>query len=267
MFPLLLFIKLLKIKLIYWGHGIDLLDKKAYWLKRYAYIFEHSISDAIILYAPHLQKNISRNFNKKTFVANNTLYFDNYKIENLNKNQVLSRYGIDTKTNIICMGRMQKRKRIDNLFEAFSLLKRDDIGLIFVGPDDEKILKDLSGNNIYKLPPIYDSKRLELLSAADIFCIPGAIGLGIVDAFYCGVPIVTEEGDMSPEIMYLKDGINCYIVPRNNIQMLAKKLQVLADNIELRMNFSQAAKHEVMTNGHIDKMCEGFLKALQYVWK
>lgn len=265
MFPLMILIKLLKIKLIYWGHGVDLLGKKAIKLKYCAYSFEHWISDAIILYALHLKKNINSRYHPKIFIANNTLCFNDYQIKYVNKEEVLARYEIKSKINIICMGRMQKRKRLDHLFKAFTSLGRDDIGLIFVGPDDEDALKDINGKNIYNLPPIYSNERLDLLTAADIFCIPGAIGLSIVDAFYCGLPILTEEGDVSPEIMYLKDGINCFVVPQNDIIMLKEKLFLLIDDLPLRARFSLAAKEEIRINGNIDLMCKGFSDALQYV--
>lgn len=265
MFPLLMFVKLLKKKIIYWGHGIDLLGKKATWLKYFAYSFEHWISDAIILYGDHLKVNISRKFHNKIFIANNTLNFTDYKVKYSNKDEVLLKYNIKTRINIICMGRMQRRKRLDHLIKAYALLDRDDVGLIFVGPDDEGVLRDINGKNIYKIPPIYDDERLDLLSAADIFCIPGAIGLSIVDAFYCGLPIVTEEGDLSPEIMYLKDGINGFAVKRDDIRTLTEKLCLLLNNDLLRKKFSEAAKKEIRTNGHMDIMCKGFSAALRYV--
>ena len=38
---------------------------------------------------------------------------------------------------------------------------------------------------------------------------PGLIGLGILDAFACGLPVITTEIDIhSPEIEYLEDGEN-----------------------------------------------------------
>lgn len=265
MLPLLIFIKILNKKTIYWGHGIDLLGTKATLLKYPAYYFEHWVSDAIILYGDHLKDNISRKFHNKTFIANNTLNFCDYKFKYANKDDVLLRYNIKTKINIICMGRMQRRKRLDHLIKAYALLDRDDVGLIFVGPDDEGILKNIKSKNIYKIPPIYGNERLDLLSAADIFCIPGAIGLSIVDAFYCGLPIVTEAGDVSPENMYLKDGINSFIVPRNDIELLTAKLGLLVENTSLRTKLSIAAREEITTNGNMDRMCNGFSEALGFV--
>ena len=265
LFPILLLTKILRKKAIYWGHGVDLLGKRFIRLKYFFYSIEHWLSDAIILYGEHLRKNMKSKFKNKIFIANNTLHFNNYPIIPENKGFILSKYNITTSKNIICMGRMQKRKRLDHLFRAFELLNRRDVGLILVGPDSDGILKDFYGDNIYKLGPIYGSEMLDLLSAADVFCLPGAVGLSIVDAFYCGLPIVTEDGDASPEIMYLKDGINGFVVPRGDVHQLAEKLQLLLDDAALMDKFSRAAKNEISTNGHIDNLCRGFTDALRYV--
>lgn len=267
LFPLLLWLKLSNRKFIYWGHGIDLLGKRFTRLKYLAYCIEHWISDAIILYGDHLRMNVKSRFQNKIFIANNTLNFDNYHLDPSTRGNILTQHKITTRKNIICIGRMQKRKRLDHLYNAFALLDRKDVGLIFVGPDQDGILQSINGENVFKIPPIYGNERLDLLFASDIFCLPGAIGLSIVDAFYCGLPIVTEDGDMSPEIMYLKDGINGFIVPQGDIKQLAAKLNILLTDDILREKFSQAAKKEIMTNGHIERMCAGFLNALHYVAK
>lgn len=264
LFPILLLIKILRKKAIYWGHGTDLTSKKNMWLKNFLRSIEHGLSDALILYGEHLKKYVKSKYHYKTFIANNTLYFNNYNNNSSNKNICLSKYNITTTKNIICMGRMQRRKNIEDLFKAFALLNRRDFGLILAGPDIDGILKDIQGDNIYKLGPIYGDERLDLLSESDVFCLPGAVGLSIVDAFYCGLPIVTEDGNVSPEIMYLKDGINGFVVPQGDIHQLADKLCLLLEDEELRERFSCAAKMEINTNGHIDMMCKGFAAALRF---
>ncbi len=162
------------------------------------------------------------------------------------------------------MGRMQKRKRLDVLGKALALMNRPDIGLILVGPDTEGILDEIEGSNIYKLGPIYGHKKFDLLSASDIYCLPGAVGLSIIDAFHCGLPFVTEEGDESAEIMYLRNGINGFVVQRGDIEELAQKLLLLIDNDALRKRFSEAAKKEIQENASIEKLCAGFRDALYY---
>jgi glycosyltransferase involved in cell wall biosynthesis len=266
LFPTYLFAKgLMRKKMIYWGQGRDLADKKSI-IKNLAYTTEQSLSDAIILYAEHLKKYIPAFLHKKIFIANNTLCMDYTGFPaGLTRQSILAQYGISTKKNIICIGRMQKRKRIDILAKALDIMNRSDIGLILVGPDTEGVLNEIKGINIYKLGPIYGHKKFDLLSASDIYCLPGAVGLSIIDAFHCGLPFVTEEGDESAEIMYLKNGVNGFVIKRGDIQDMAAKLILLIDNDELRSNFSSAAKREIEEHGSIEYMCSGFRDALYYV--
>jgi len=252
-------------KIIYWGHGRDLLHPKSK-IKNLAYAAELAMCNAIIIYAEHLKKYVPKYFHKKVFIANNTLRLTyNGFPSGVTRESILRKYGINTKKNIICIGRMQKRKRLDHLAEALFLMNRPDVGLILVGPEDEGSLDKIKGPNIFKLGPIYGDEQFDLLSSADVYCLPGSVGLSIVDAFYCGLPFVTEEGDESAEIMYLKNGVNGFIVPKNNIPMLSQKLLVLLDDENLRRQFSDAAKREIQENGSMDKFCSGFRDALFYV--
>jgi glycosyltransferase involved in cell wall biosynthesis len=265
LFPMLILIKLLRKKAIYWGHGSDLYKNTALRLKKFGHKIEFMLSDALILYGEHLRKGVESRFYSKTFIANNTLYFGNYDVRPVDKQKCLARYKISTQKNIICIGRMQKRKKIENLIAAFSLINRKDVGLILAGPDEEGILEQFWSPNIFKIGPVYGDERLDLLSSADVFCLPGTIGLSIVDALYCGLPVITEVGEISPEIMYLKDGINGFAVAKDNVRLLADKIQLLLDDDKLREKFSNEARREIFTNGHIDRLCAGFCDALRFV--
>ena len=265
MFPVLLISKILKIRVIHWGHRRPM--HPHVFIKKLVYNFEHWIDDAVILYAEQLRKYVFNCFQSKTFIANNTLNLAEYQPLSLSKEDVKRKYGIFTRKNIIHMGRMQRRKFLDHLIQAFRILDIKEAGLILVGPDNEGILKNVEGGNIYKLGPVYGQESLYLLSASDVYCMPGSIGLSIVDAFFCGLPVVTEDVIHGPEIVYLKDGINGFIIPKGDIPLLAAKLRMLLTNDALRERFSRAARNEIMTSGHIDRMCEGFRNALQYVCK
>lgn len=254
---------LLRRRMVWWGQGRDLADPHNR-LKNAAYSAEHALCDAIILYAEHLNKYIAPRFHRKVFVANNTLAVDYPGLPAGAREQVLRRHGISTPKNVICVGRFQKRKRIDHLAAAMQLMNRADVGLILVGPDTEGVLDGITGENVYKLGAMYGEERFDLMSAADVYCLPGAVGLSIVDAFHCGLPFVTEEGDESAEIAYLKDGVNGFVVPRADTTALANALTRLLDDDQLRARFSRAAREEARINASMDRMCEGFVQALRY---
>ena len=264
LFPMLFYAKVKKIKLIYWGHGINLKNKNSSF--NWAYGLEHKLSDAILLYANHLKKIISRRHQKKIYIANNTLNTVDYRQTVYNKNNVLKRYSIETSKNIICVGRMQKRKKILDLVEAYRKIQMDDLGLILVGPDCDGILDQIEGENIFKIGPLYGNDKIALLQVCDVFCLPGALGLSIVDAFYCGLPVVTTDVDEhGPEISYLKTGSNGFITPRQDVDALAAKLKLLLTDDSLNSKFSRNALTTVSNEANIKKMCQGFKEAIQFV--
>jgi glycosyltransferase involved in cell wall biosynthesis len=258
-----IYFKWKKIKVIHWGHRRPM--HRHIRLKNILYNLDHWLDDAVVVYAEELRAYIWNRFQRKTFVANNTLNLTEYKEHALSRDEIKRKYNIPTAKNIICMGRMHRRKRIGDLVEAFRELNMDDVGLILVGPDPDGILNHIDGRNIFKLGPVHGDESLDLLSASDVYCLPGAVGLSIVDALYCGLPVITENVIHGPEIMYLKNGINGFITPVGDVAQLVSKLKLLLTDDEMRSRFSMAAKDEIMTSGHIENMCKGFLSALQYV--
>ncbi len=267
LFPTILIAKILmRKKILYWGHGRDLEDPDA-TLKNLGYFWQHSLSDAIILYGEHLRKFLALQFQSKTFIANNTLVFPATTPSKEQIAAVRNAYKITTRRNIIFMGRVEKRKRVGDLIEAFRSLKIEDTGLIIVGPDPDGLLADVHDANIYRIGPVYGAERFALLATANVFCIPGHVGLSIVDAFWCGLPLVTEDVPHAPEIMYMKNGVNGIMVPKGNVGELKKALELLLSDEQILAQFSRAAHGEITTNGHIDKMCAGFKEALEYSFR
>jgi glycosyltransferase involved in cell wall biosynthesis len=263
MFPILVVLKLSGIKIIHWGHRRPM--GPTAFFKKIIINGEHWIDDGIILYAEQFREYVFRRFQSKTFVANNTLNLTEYKPAAVSREEIKQKYGIATRKNIVYMGRIQPRRHLEHLIQAYQMLDMEDIGLILVGTDDQGILSEFNGRNIYKLGPLFGEESLALLSASDVYCLPSSVGLSIVDAFYCGLPMVTENVVHGPEIMYLKEGVNGFMVPEGDILQLAAKLKLLLADDALRQRFSLAARQEIMTTGHIHRMCEGFLSALQYV--
>ena len=73
--PLVLFCKLIKIKVIYWNHGVNLQDP-ANKIKYVFHNFLHTVSNKIILYSKNEKIFISKNNLKKVSVAPNTINFN-----------------------------------------------------------------------------------------------------------------------------------------------------------------------------------------------
>ena len=100
---------------------------------------------------------------------------------------------------------------------------------------------------------------------ADVFSIPGHIGLGINQAFYWGLPAVTEEGLQPPEIHYLIDGRNGFIVPSGDLDALRSRILLLLGDDEKRKQFSENARRDILNNASIEKMYQGFARCVDFL--
>ncbi len=264
LFPVLFWLRWRHIAAIYWGHGIDLEDKGSL-IKRIVYGLEHRMCDALVLYSEDLRRYISPGLHRRTFIARNTIDTSLLKRSGRPAADILAAHGINTRRNIICVGRLQRRKRIGDLVAAFERLDGNEYGLILVGPDADGCVKDVAHPRIHKLGPLFGDQVNGLLEAADVYCMPGHVGLSIVDAMFYGLPFVTEDVDHAPEIMYLKDGVNGYRVPAGDIDMLAARLNALLKDDALRAQFSTAARRTIETEASMELMFAGFVEALNYV--
>jgi glycosyltransferase involved in cell wall biosynthesis len=265
--PLAHWLKYRRIPLIYWNHGVNLQDRNNP-IKNLLYKYIHNISDSIILYSKNELKYIS-NINKgKVFIANNTLYFDSLSVIKSSKSELKKRYNIPYRKITLFVGRINSRKRLTDLLQIFKKSENDDYGLLIIGPglsrkDSHMISKS---KNIKYIGPIYDQRRLnEFFKISDVFCIPGANGLGLVQAFYWGLPAVTENVLHSPEIIYLKDNINGFIVKKGDLIELKKRIWFLLENDDEYSKFSGNARNIILEEGCIRKMFDGFMNSIKYI--
>ena len=71
---------------------------------------------------------------------------------------------------------------------------------------------------------------------------PGHVGLAANQAFYWGLPLITEEGHHPPEIQYLKDGENGFMVPENDLAAFEERMPVPVGQRECSSEFSKNAR-------------------------
>jgi len=267
---LLHYVKLKRLPVICWTKGANL-DRADSKLRYHLFNYAHSLSDALVLYSDQQTPFIKQSNRHKIFPANNTVNFEDYPELKESKEQLRAELGIPFKKVVLFVGTMGvdgERKRAEHLVEIFRGLEREDIGLLLVGGGmNEQLKAKLNSKNTRYLGQVQDEKNLQIskiFKASDLFVVPGHLGLGLNQAFYWGLPVVTEDCKHPPEIRYLKPGRNGFMVNDNDIAALKEKMLYLLDNDGLRRQFSEHAREDILREASIEGMFLGFRKAVEY---
>jgi glycosyltransferase involved in cell wall biosynthesis len=165
------------------------------------------------------------------------------------------------KLELIMVARFSEQKDHDTLFRALKLLKTDDWHLKLVGKG--KLIdfyKELSidlgiDENISFLGERRDVP--ELLKQSDVFLLISnweGYPLSILEAMSFGLPVIASDvGGVSEAV---KDNFNGYLIPRKNSKLLAKRLNLLLDDVEKLSYFSLNNKEDFLKHHTLDIMAE-----------
>ena len=100
---------------------------------------------------------------------------------------------------------------------------------------------------VFFLGPQYGEDKNRVLASADIFAFPTfysdeCFPLGILEAFRWNLPVISSPEGAISEI--IEDGINGYLVPQRNIEVLADKIELLIKNPALRKQLGDAGHYK-----------------------
>ena len=160
----------------------------------------------------------------------------------------------DGKKNILFVGRMEKRKGLRYLLEAYCRLKWDypNTRLIVVGPgnldrESHSILSARNPGDVVLVGGVSYQDLPRYYASADIYCSPAtgqeSFGIVLLEAMACGKPIVASaiEGYMG----ILKDGEQGLLFPRRDAQALANTLASLIENPEYALRLGATGRRLV----------------------
>ncbi len=166
----------------------------------------------------------------------------------------------DGKTNILFVGRLEKRKGLKYLLDAYSKMKWDlpDIRLLVVGPGnpDKDSHRMLGARNLQDVEFIGTVPQKDLpryYASADIFCSPAtgseSFGIVLLEAMAVGKPVVASDIEGYANIVtHDKQGL---LFPPKNVDELAAALSRLVRDPALRRRMG----------------AEGHLTVDQYRWE
>jgi len=116
-----------------------------------------------------------------------------------------------------------------------------------------------------RMLPIGSPDRAGLVAAyqsCDILLFPSRLeGFGIApaEALACGRPVVTTDASALPEVV--DDGLNGFLVPRDDVVGYAEKVRLLGEDATLRRRFGEHGRQKVVASFGYDQLGGGF-KAL-----
>jgi len=269
--PLLHWLKIRRIPVAFWTKTRNLEDPDN-TLRNALFSYVHHLSDALILYTEDLLRYVPEGERHKVFVANNTINFHDFPEITDAKEDIKRQLGIPFRKVVLFAGRIgeeRNRKKVDHLIDIFRDLGRDDLGLVIVGSGlSEELKSRMNPKNTVYLGEVQDPENIQIsriFKMADICSIPGHVGLGLNQALFFGLPVVTEEGRQPPEICYLKPGRNGFIVPEGDVAALRERILFLADNDGTRAQFSADAREGILAQASIQGMFKGFLGCAGYL--
>jgi len=278
----------LKYKLVLWSHGYNrktgfnpesnFLDKIRLWMMKAA--------DGIILYSETDRAIVERYLknSKKIFVAQNTLDTDRLiqlrdSFENRGKDEIKYEMGMQEKYNLIYVGRLLKNKEPDRLLDVFKMVSKrlNSVELHFVGDGPmlgrlEKMSKNLKVRFWGRVTD--DEKLGKLLFGSNLMIIPGYLGLSTVHSFCFDLPVITQKKSKkgpfhSPEIEYLVDNKTGFLIDYGNnkemVSTITNYLEDLSLQGRLHVEMRKEVRNMIDNICSIDKMMEGFKKALDYI--
>lgn len=152
---------------------------------------------------------------------------------------------------LVMTGRLVARKRVDQLFEAVSLLDREglrtNVLLIGSGPEEDnlKALAESMGiaGRVVFYGACYEEETLGLLISSSDLCVsPGQIGLTCMHCMSYGTPAVThsDPDTQAPEYEAIIPGVTGDLFERDNTTDLADTISNMLNDPRPRSEIREA---------------------------
>lgn len=184
--------------------------------------------------------------------------------------ELRSRLGLQGGPLAVFVGSLYADKRIPFLLDAAQAIQKQvpAFQLAIAGDGPERALVEqvaARASFIKYLGGVRGRQKAELLASADLMLNPGLVGLGIVDAFVAGLPLLTTDcGIHSPEISYLCHDVNGLMTADTMSAYVSTTLALLASREELARLRCAALKSgaELSIERMAERFCLGIMACL-----
>lgn len=203
-----------------------------------------------------------------------TMKQDNIINHPLNKNEktkLRTQLGIPYSNMVISVGQFIHGKGFDILIEASKRFK-DNTGVYIIGGEPTEEYKELishySINNVHFLSFLEYEKLKEYYLSADVFVLPtreDVWGLVINEAMANGLPVITTTSCVAGVEM-IEEGVNGYLVPKNNVEQLVEKTNKILNSEDLQHSMSLKSLEKVQSYT-IENMAETTVSIFKKIGK
>lgn len=186
------------------------------------------------------------------------------------RDEVIKKYKINGKLNILFLGFIGKKKGTYELIDAVKRLteKKCKVNLDIAGNGEiEKckryVLQHNLEENVNVLGWANEEMKEYLFEKADILVLPShyeSFGIVVLEAMGRKLPVICGDSGYTKEI--IQDGRTGYVARSGDVEDIAKKIELLND-IEILNNFGENAYQLVLNNYSIDTI----MKKLQKIYE
>jgi glycosyltransferase involved in cell wall biosynthesis len=176
----------------------------------------------------------------------------------------------DGPPTVLFVGRLQTRKRIDNLLHACAALPlhlQPRLWVVGDGPARQEY--ETLAQAIYpkaEFPGEQVGAELEAYFAtADLFVLPGTGGLAVQQAMAHGLPVSAAEGDGTLDDLVRPD--NGWRVPPGDLPALTEALRIALSDVSRLRRMGQESYRIVAEEVNLEAMVAVFLRVLRIVMK
>ncbi len=268
-----------KYKLAFWGHGKNMQVSPTLWgeLKESMKFLTTNRVDWWFVYTGISKQLVNRLGFSEDKITNLENSVDTLGLKTLCES--VTRMEIETIRNTLNLGNgpvglyigsLYKDKRLEFLLSACQLISQNipDFRLIVIGDGPHSVLIKNAQIKYQWLRYVgrqTERNKAQYLKMASVLLNPGLVGLGILDAFAAGIPIVTTDcGLHSPEIDYLRQAENGFITANTLEDYVQTVERILTDTTlatHLHKGCLEAANHYTLEN-MAENFRAGILKAL-----
>lgn len=172
--------------------------------------------------------------------------------------------------NLLFVGRLQRRKRVDLLLRACSALPSQlQPNVWIIGDGSIRFELESLAKNIYPraefFGALFGSELDHFFERADLFVLPGTGGLAIQQAMSHGLAVISAQGDgTQADLVHSSNG---WLIPPGDLETLTVALRDALSNPERLQRMGAESHRIVREEVNLDTMVSQFLNAIRAVSK